>query len=61
MSVEVACCCDELPAHSHVFRHDVVEDRHGNRCARPVDTGEVRIWVDWKAVARELATATVDP
>jgi hypothetical protein len=53
--VEMACTCDDLPPHSHVFRHDMILDRTGNRCAVPRDTGEVRIWVDWKEVARELA------
>lgn len=54
MSVEFACTCDDLPSHSHVFRHEArLVD--GVRVAVPVDTGDVRIWVDWKAVARDLA------
>lgn len=56
MVVEIACTCDDLPSHSHVFRHQVIEDRVGNKFVQPVDTGEVRIWVDWKEVARALAT-----
>lgn len=61
MSIEISCTCDGLPAHSHVFRHDVVVGLNGQRRAQPVDTGEIRISVDWKAVARELAVPPPEP
>lgn len=51
MSVEVACTCDDLPAHSHVYRTVNVA---GLTVQREPDPYDVRIWVDWKAVAKEL-------
>lgn len=49
MVVEIACTCEDLPAHSHVGQWV-----GGSGQRRYEDTGEVRIWVDWKALAREL-------
>ena len=48
---EIACeCSDGLGVpHSHLFTAIEVEGR-----ARYLPTREVRIWVDWKALAREL-------
>lgn len=51
MSVEIACTSDELPPHSHVYEFDLPPGEWMQRR----DTGEVRIWVDWKAVAHALA------
>lgn len=55
MSVEMACYCGDLPAHSHVYEHLPYEDERGVGHMASVPSGEVRIWVDWKQVARELA------
>lgn len=57
MVVEIACTCDDLPAHNHIYapnppRPGFAPTYH--------DTGEVQIWVDWKAVARALSTETHD-
>ena len=62
MSVELACHCDDLPAHSHVYgwAPELDEERQLHTMTR-VDTGEARIWVDWKQVARELALSDPVP
>lgn len=58
MSVEIACECDGLPAHSHVYT--TVSDPNGPSIdgyrlrRRVADPFDVRIWIDWKALAREL-------
>lgn len=56
MSVEIACTCDGLPAHSH--RYELV--MQAGKILEKRDTGEIRIWVDWKAVAHELAITLID-
>lgn len=63
----IACKCDGLPAHDHNIPNkrpiDMTEeelDRHRGPNAvpyvpyrhDPIDIG--RLWVDWKAVARDL-------
>jgi len=67
--MEIACTCGGLPAHSHIFAQEIRDEpvaytvaSNGTTmpsatCKRvvPYDTGEVRIWVDWKALARELS------
>lgn len=54
MVVEIACQCDDLPSHSHVFKpYTFVDPETGVYHAEMLDTGDVRIWVDWKSVARE--------
>lgn len=53
MSVETACQCPDgfgLP-HTHVTDY-VMSDDHGHRVLTSRDIGWVRLWVDWKAVAR---------
>lgn len=57
MVVEVACTCDDLPPHSHVYERARVAGPGGLPTLQMVPTDEVRIWVDWKAVARELAVS----
>lgn len=54
MVVEMACTCDDLPPHSHISR-PVMRDLGRGAHWVPEDTGDVRIWVDWKEVARALA------
>jgi hypothetical protein len=49
--MELACTCDDLPAHSHVYR----PVREGKRIEMVLDPFDVRIWVDWRAAAREFA------
>lgn len=58
MSVEIACTCDGLPAHSHIYRFQPTPD---GIAPQRVDTGEVRVWVDWRAVAHALATGPASP
>lgn len=63
MVVEMACQCDDLPSHSHIASWVPVEAKPGQppgMRAQYFDTGEVRIWVDWKAVARALLTGETD-
>lgn len=51
--IEIACTCDEgfgVP-HSHVYEHHRIPGDNVP-VARPCDTGWLRIWIDWKAVAR---------
>lgn len=52
--IEVACTCDGLPPHSHVYR----PEQHGQRLDMVLDPYDVRVWVDWRAVAREAVLAT---
>lgn len=56
MSVEVACNCDDGfgLSHSHVYE-PAVEKVDGVDWLRSRPTGWVRLWVDWRAVARGLA------
>lgn len=57
MTVSMACYCDGLPAHSHVYRHEPITDTQGRIVGvnyRP-DEFDVHVWVDWKAVAREAS------
>lgn len=57
MSVEIACTCDDLPAHSHVYRLGVdVDPMYPDTTVVKYiqDEFDIRIWVDWKAVARDL-------
>jgi hypothetical protein len=60
VSVEVACECDGFPPHSHVYRWQDAEGRTtGLLTERPKwapDPYDVRVWVDWKAVARVALT-----
>jgi hypothetical protein len=51
MSVEIGCSCGDLPAHSHTG-----EFRPNARgiVAMDYDPYDVRIWVDWKAIAHDL-------
>jgi hypothetical protein len=47
--------CDGLPSHSHIFTHVFLTDvktRHSYTQVE-MDPFDVRIWVDWKTVARE--------
>lgn len=55
--IEIACRCDDLPSHSHIFE-PVTQWVEGVRVytGSMEDTGEVRIWVNWKDLARELMT-----
>jgi hypothetical protein len=53
--IDIACTCEDLPAHSHIYQQVVPKQDYRGRVFVPEDTGEIRIWVDWKAVARELA------
>lgn len=48
VSVEMACYCDDLPAHSHVY-NTVID---GRRIMYVPDEFDVRIWVNWKELAR---------
>lgn len=50
---EIACTCDGLPPHSHIYRRV----QYGKRIVMDVDPYDVRIWVDWKAVARPEAAS----
>lgn len=52
--IEVACTCDGLPAHSHVYRPVVAR---GGRLHMVIDPYDVRVWVDWRAVARDAVLA----
>jgi hypothetical protein len=55
MVVEIACTCDGLPSHSHLFTHTFLSDvatRHSYTQVE-MEPFDVRIWVDWKTVARE--------
>jgi hypothetical protein len=54
VSVEFGCECSAGSglAHSHIFTWLQDDSDPFDIVARPVDTGEIRIWVDWKAVAR---------
>lgn len=55
MVVEIACQCGDLPAHSHIYTHvwvSNVETRHTHTLVE-MEPFDVRIWVDWKTVARE--------
>lgn len=54
--IEIACTCDDgagLP-HSHVLEPKRVPNptMPAVRMTTMADTGWVRLWVDWKAVAR---------
>lgn len=69
--IEYACTCDDLPPHSHIGEQIVLQHWDGRRTSVPAaslagtwsgDWAEVerippsiRIWVDWKAVARSLS------
>lgn len=55
MVVEFACTCGDLPAHSHVGAWVMQEDGLDRYVVDPYD---VRIWVDWKDVAREAIRDT---
>lgn len=55
--MELACTCGDLPAHSHVYAPKQV----GKRIIMTEDPFDVRIWVDWKAVARPEVGACGDP
>jgi hypothetical protein len=57
--VEIACTCDDLPAHDH-FMGWADQDYHGVKAWGPVyDSEDIgRIWVPWKDVARALITDT---
>lgn len=51
--VEIACECGDgfgVP-HSHVFDRPIIITSTGRKMLSR-DTGEVRIWVDWREVAR---------
>lgn len=55
--IEFACTCDDLPSHSHIFkpvREWVIALGKETYTGRMEDSGEIRIWVNWKDVAREL-------
>lgn len=52
MSVELACTCDDLPAHSHVYR----PQQDGQLVKMVLEEFDVRIWVDWRDVARSFIT-----
>lgn len=72
--IEIACTCDGLPAHSHVPERATVRFANGHVATIPAETLElnagagweylerhppsIRIWVDWKAVARRLSIGT---
>lgn len=51
--MEIACTCDDLPAHSHVYQAQKDEDNR--RINMVLDHFDVRIWVDWRAVARSYS------
>lgn len=55
MVVEIACTCDGLPAHSHVWRSGT-DDAGVPNGERLMDEYDVHIWVDWKEIAKELMT-----
>jgi hypothetical protein len=50
--IEVACLCDDLPAHSHVYQ----AQQDGQRITMVPEPFDVRVWVDWRAVARSALT-----
>lgn len=56
-----ACTCDEGAglAHSHEGRVILIE-RDGDRWNEWQHTGVIRLWVNWKAVARALASGGND-
>lgn len=52
---EIACTCDGLPAHSHVYRVGLDPDLTNpsqSVITHVQDPYDIRIWVDWKEVAR---------
>lgn len=49
--MEIACTCDDLPAHSHVY----IAKKEEKRLVMAEDPFDVRIWVDWRSVARSYA------
>lgn len=69
---EIACQCDGLPPHDHripnkkpteMTEAELAEYRTGGKVYEPfhydpIDIG--RLWVDWKAVARDLMTDVVN-
>lgn len=57
--IEVACTCEGLPAHSHLpTRWDTVD---GTYQAIFDDPFYVRIWVDWRAVAKSYMGESNEP
>lgn len=58
MVVTVACGCDDLPPHTHIYR--TVIDEKTQYIDTVVDEFDVRIWIDWKAIARELIVNAVE-
>ncbi len=54
--VEYACTCEAGFGvnHSHLYEWHLQEMP---RIAERKDTGWIRIWIDWKAVARQLSRA----
>lgn len=57
MSVEIACTCEGLPPHTHIMENIIIQTGPQSWDATTYrDSGEVRIWVNWKAVAHALAT-----
>lgn len=61
MSVEIACTCEGLPAHSHTGKW-LFAEKDPTQVRVPavkwVPDGGIRLWIDWKAVAHDLM---VDP
>lgn len=53
--IEIACTCDDLPAHSHVYQ----PKQDGKRLTMVPEPFDVRVWVDWRAVARALTCDAV--
>lgn len=49
--IEIACTCDDLPAHNHVYR----PQQDGARITMVPEPFDVHIWVDWRAIARSFA------
>lgn len=56
---EIGCMCSGLPVHSHVYRSTIDPAKTAQdpvfRIRHELDPYDVRIWVDWKAVARDYA------
>lgn len=57
MSVTIACECDGLPPHSHVGRWEGSATGDPRLMTWVPDPFDVRVWVDWKTVARDATTS----